>query len=121
MKKIKIIKKYLLENFEELESTVRALNSYDGCLEHLEIYENDDEFFEMFFDTPLELARAVCYGNYQYLDNYVRFDGYGNLETLDEWKYQNELKSRIDEIVNELIEKWYELPISDELKAMFEE
>jgi len=46
------------------------------------IESNDDEFFNTYFDdNVINAVRAVCYGNYQYNHKYVRFDGYGNLES----------------------------------------
>ena len=47
-----------------------------------EIFSNDEDFFITFFsDSPMRLAQAICYGDYHYYDNYVIFNGYGNLET----------------------------------------
>lgn len=49
-----------------------------------EIYSNDDEFFEIFFSGKvIEAVRAVSYGEYNYSDNYVKFNGYGNLESFN--------------------------------------
>ena len=47
------------------------------------IYENDKYFLDEHFSCPSELARAICYGEYDYTDDYVMFDGYGNLKTFD--------------------------------------
>ena len=46
-----------------------------------EIYDFDEEFFELFFEgRPMEIARAVHFGDIRnWNDNYIRFDGYGNL------------------------------------------
>jgi len=45
-----------------------------------EIYFNDDDFFETFFEgRVIEAVRAVNYGEYNYTDKYVRFNGYANL------------------------------------------
>jgi len=51
-----------------------------------EIYTNDEEFFEMFFSGAggaEKAVRAAFYGEYRYMDNYVKFNGYGNLESFD--------------------------------------
>lgn len=46
------------------------------------IYPNDDDFLEtMFGDNVSDLARAITYGDYNYTDKYVKFNGYGNLQT----------------------------------------
>jgi hypothetical protein len=46
------------------------------------IYPNDEEFFSLFGDV-MEVVRAISYGDYNFSDNYVYFNGYGNLETFN--------------------------------------
>lgn len=58
------------------------------------IFENSECFFSEMFSTTDEAVRAVCYGEYHYTDVYVRFNGYGNLETTndpEEWVNTTEL------------------------------
>ena len=58
----------------------------------------------------------------------VRFDCYGDIESLNRCEYEEELKGNIDEIIEELINcyddltyYYKELNISDELVALIEE
>ncbi len=45
-----------------------------------EIYYNDEEFFNTFFEgKPMEVARSTYYGDYRFMDDFVTFNGYGNL------------------------------------------
>lgn len=47
-----------------------------------EIYTNDEEFFSTYFENDvIGAVRAASYGNYSYSHNYVKFNGYGNLES----------------------------------------
>jgi len=49
-----------------------------------QIYSNDANFFADYFDgNVLEAVRAVSYGDYNYTHDWVKFNGYGNLETMD--------------------------------------
>lgn len=74
------------------------------------------------FQKADDAVRAVCYGDYNYMDDYVRFNVYGNLESFTEYDYEEELKSYIDEIVDRLIEEKGNITIyDDELKEMLEE
>ena len=99
------IKGLLLNDFNTLEEVVRELNSWNACLDYLEVYENDEEFFNMFFEgKPAELARAIYYGDFNYNDNYIKFNGYGNLKTYSEYGYEKLLKENIEEIIECLIE-----------------
>ena len=122
MKNFESIKNYLLGNEKELLNIVQEINSYNGSLDNLNFYENDEEFFNTFFaDNPMEVARATFYGNYKYCDQYVRFNGYGNLESFDEYEAMKEIKAYIDDIVTCLLECWEELYIDDQLVELLEE
>lgn len=108
-----LVKEYLLENEDVLIDMVHELNSWNGCLDYLDFWENDGEFFETFFENKLEVARAICYGEYNYNDRYVRFDGLGNLESFSEYEMIEELKDDVEEIVENLIEYKDYICISD--------
>lgn len=45
------------------------------------IFDNDEEFLNGMFSNPNDAVAAVCYGNYKYTDEFVKFDGYGNLKS----------------------------------------
>lgn len=108
------LKEYLLNNIEVLEGVVREINSWDGSLDWLDVFNNDEEFFEIFYhNKTVEAVRAVCYGNYNYMDDYVRINAYGNLESCNAWEYKEELTNYIDEIIESLIEEKENLYIDD--------
>ena len=110
----------LLGDTEYLMTVVEELNSWNSNLDYLRVYENDEEFFEMFFSNdPMELARAIYYGNYKYMDEYVRFNGYENLESLSEFQYERELKDNINEIMDELMENYNNIYLPAELEEIF--
>lgn len=88
-------------NIDLLKSVVSDVNSYDGSLEYLDYWQNDDDFFECNFNDKMEVARAVCYGEYNYTDDMVKFDGYGNLKSISQWEYEAELKDDKDDIATE--------------------
>lgn len=67
-----------------------------------ELYSFDEEFFETFFnEKPMEAARAASFGSMNWSDDYIYFNGYGNLEST------NDPLSRIDEdeLIDWLIER----------------
>ena len=117
MKKEKI-REYLLNNEETLLDVVSELNSWNGCLENLEFWENDEEFFNTFFDNPMEAIRATYYGDYNYNDEYVKFNGYGNIDSYSEYERIEEIKNNIDDIVDNLIEYYYNIYINEELENL---
>lgn len=116
------IKEYLLENIDTLKDVVMELNSWNSCLDWLDYYENSEEFFENFFTSKDEVARAICYGDYNYTDEYVHFNAYGNLDSCNVWEYEDELKNYIDEIIDNLTEEKDNITIyDDELKKLLDE
>lgn len=116
-------KNYLLiHDDDELVEVVQQINSFNGSLEFLQWFDNDEEFYNSFFlDNPMELARSIYYGNYEYCHDYVRFNGYGNLETTDRYGLVKECKYYIDEIVTELLKVYEEIEVSEELKEILED
>lgn len=65
-----------------------------------EIFSNDEEFFSTFFSDTMEAVRAVCFGEYRYQDEWVTFNGYGNLESSndpDQFIDDDELINAIEE------------------------
>ena len=117
------VKEYLLaHDDDELIEVVEEINSFNGELEFIRYYPNDEEFFDTFFkDNPTEAVRASFYGQYNYCDSWVKFDEYGNLESADGYTLVKELKYYIDEIVTELIKVYKEIEVSKELKEILED
>lgn len=75
----------MVKRAEKLLEIVREVNSWDGSLENLNFYYNESDNLEMFFEGRLEeFARSVTFGKYHYMDEYFRFNGYGNIESMSE-------------------------------------
>lgn len=75
----------IIEEINAMDCTelVQLNNEYCESINAMDsfIYSNDDDFLETYFIKPSDLARAICYGDYRYMDNWVTFNGYGNLES----------------------------------------
>ena len=100
------IKNMLIES-GKLRDIVQNLNSYNGCLDYLDYWENGEDFFRTFYEDDIDGAvRAVCYGDYTYTDEYVIINAYGNLDSCSEYEYQNLLEESVDDIADNLIELW---------------
>lgn len=86
----------------------QSINDIDN-----EIYLNDEEFFNTFFDGRIiEAVRAVSYGEYSYNHEWVIFNGYANLESSDdptEWVNLSEIADDILE--NE--QNFYDIELED--------
>lgn len=119
----KKLREYLLNNVEELRDVVNEINGWNGNLDWIRFEYNDEEFFELFYSgkNGLEIARAIYYGDYNYNDDYVRINAYGNLESYTEYEMIEEMKDSIDEIVENLIEEHDNLYLNDNIEEIFEE
>ena len=109
------IKELLLNDMGTLRDAVSELNSWNNCLDYLIVYENDEEFFDMFFKgRPAEVARAIHYGDFNYNDEYIKFNAYGKLKTLSEYDYEELLKENVEEVIDCLIKYVEHISIDNE-------
>lgn len=82
-------------------------NTYCQCCNiESEVYGNDEDFFATFFPNAgdgLKVAQAVHFGSYNYSHDWVRFNGYGNLESIANFGIEElcELPQTIAEYVSE--------------------
>lgn len=94
-----------LENFEDLEEVYWTLDGREN-LSIPEVYEFDEEFFETMFSSPAEAVRATFFGNIQnWMDDYIYFNGYGNLESMSKFQFKSEIKESADEIAEKFCEE----------------
>lgn len=68
------------------------VNSDDG------IYDFDDEFFDTFFDSKAEVCRATVFGSVNYSHNYIKFDSYGNLESISRYNAESLFEDSLEDI-----------------------
>ena len=93
---------------EELIDMLQEVNTWDSRFDFIQVYENGEEFFEICFpSSPYEAVKRIAYGSYNFNDEYVRFDGYGNIESLSWYEYEKEIEEYRYEILDaykELVE-----------------
>ena len=116
------IESYLLEDENEgdLIAIVQSINSYNGSLEHLEFYENDEEFLNEYFKEPAEAIRATFYGDYRYADKYVQINGEGNLDSFEEWGIIKEMKKSISQIAEKIVDLSNRIDLPTEIEELIE-
>ena len=68
----------------------------------------------------MSAVRAVCFGHYNYMDDYVRVNGYGNLDSKSSYDYKIDLMDSQEEIVERYAEMLEDNSVS-EFKHLFEE
>lgn len=117
----------LCENvsIDMLKDMVNECNGWDGSLEDYYMYSFDEEFFDMFFNgNIIEAVRATYFGNIQnWNDDYIRFNAYGNLESMSSYEYDSMLEDNKEEIIETALELYQEnhLNLYDEITELFDE
>ena len=72
-----------------------------------QIYSNDANFFaDVYGGDVMEAVRAVSYGEYNYTHDYVKFNGYGNLESMNVID-EDDLCESIDTIAEEVADNFH--------------
>ena len=92
------------EKFKELSIGERLsiFNTY--CIEHGDpddqIYSFDEEFFNVYFENnPMEAVRSAFFGKIEsWNDEYIKFNAYGNLESMSEYEVLGEIDYYLEEI-----------------------
>ena len=106
--KIESLKSLILNDASIGMDLVNEVNSWNNSLEHLQVYYMED-FNEIMHDTnPLEIANRIYFGDFNPNHDYFRFNGYANLESLDEYDLEDEIKDYSLEIANRTIELYEE-------------
>ena len=105
------LKKYLLDNMEELEVCVNELNSFNNCLDYLDYYAMDD-FNDYFYNVEaVDIALAIQYGDFNINDDVFRVDNLGHLESADYYELEGMFRDNIDEIVDNIVEYMEDIPL----------
>lgn len=103
-KKMESLKSLILNDVSIGIGLVNDVNSWDLSLEHLQVYYME-EFNELMHGVkPLEIANRIYYGDFNPNDEYFRFNGYANLESLNEYDLEDEMKDYASEIAQRTIE-----------------
>ena len=104
MNKIENLKGLILNDVSIGIGLVNDVNSWDLSLEHLQVFSMD-EFNEIMegYD-PLEIANRIYFGDFNPNHEYFRFNGYANLESLDEYDLKDEIINYSSEIARRTVE-----------------
>lgn len=115
-KTYKELKEILANNVELVVEIARNLE-FEGIyeLKNFAYEENEEEFFNVFFENhPAEVARAIYFGNYNYNDEYIKFNAYNNLVTTNKYELKKEIEKNIDYIIKVVFENKHLIDISDD-------
>lgn len=108
------IKEMLKKDMILTKDIVWQLNSLNGSFENYVLYnmEDFDEMMEGY--TPTEIAQRIFFGDFNPNNSYFYFNGYGNLESINEDEMESHFSILIDELVDEILYNYSELYIRDD-------
>lgn len=116
------IKEVLLGDKALLWRTVTEINCWNNGLDWLDYQENDENFFDTYFNgRPMEAVRAASYGEYNYNDEYVKFNAYGNLESASENDVTEEMKDSIEDIIDQIMDNYTDIDLDSDIMELIEE
>ena len=112
------MKTWLEENAEERLDICKSINSYDGSMDFSDFTHIEDlaEYTDAY-----ELARSIVYGNVTNIENPVRYNGYANLENVDEYEIEEESENYISEIIDFIDSNGFINIYCDELEEIYNE
>lgn len=82
---------YICQKFDSLDDFYDAVDNKDDlvCSEY---YPNEEEFLELLLSgkSATEIVRMTVMGDYRWMDEFVRLDGYANLESVRELPFDSD-------------------------------
>ena len=116
------IEKILRSDMHLTMDIVGQLNGLNGSFETYTLYDMDD--FDMVMEgyTPTEVVQRTFFGCFNPNDDYFFFNGYANLESINEWEMEGHFKPIIDEIIDSMLYHYDDLYIdNNELNCLINE
>ena len=86
------------------ELIIEANLNTNGAYDHIIKYEESDfwDNFAAMEHEPQDIANMVAYGSYKPYHDFIGFDGYGNIESMTEEEYKQELLVYFEEYFMEV-------------------
>lgn len=101
---------------EDLRNICCDAYSWDGSFEHIgDAFLAEDIADYVSCEDPYWFMCRVVFGKVDRVDSMLRFNAYGNLESIDEWELNSEARMCIGEIADWLMDNW------DKCGSLYEE
>lgn len=116
---MKNTEKSILEAIKEMDNfeLIEIHNQYCENINYMDnqIFVNDEEFFEVYFNGRInELIRAMYYGNFNPNEEFIKFDGYANLETFDNVENEIDIEAIAENIFETEAQNYYSIDLEED-------
>lgn len=120
-RKAEIVERLNDYNDADLLFICREANSYDGSFDDLWAFDAEDVGVYVNTDDAYGFMCRIVFGNVENVNDMLRFNAYGNLESVNEWDLEDEARDQIDEIADWLMDNWNEAySLYDDDKELFD-
>lgn len=104
---------------DDLLRLFRDANNWDGYFDFVDAFDIED--LCSMVDDKYELVRSVIYGDVTNVSDMVRYNAYGNLESVSEWDLEKECQDSICDMAGWLMDNYYHVDsLYEEDKELFE-
>lgn len=96
---------------KDLLSIYQQANSYDGSFDFVDVFDPEDIYYYMgdSQDGYYRLLCAVVFGNVDNVNDYLRFNAYGNLESVNKYELLDDCKNYLDDLADWIIDYWCQI------------
>lgn len=119
-----ILKLYIENNLsdEDLLNLFKAYDSYSGNYEFCNTWDLEELCFCY---NAYDIAKMIINGNINSVNDDIRFDDGGNLESIDNYDLYDEMYDYLDSLCDDLLSNWYNIDseiefIDYDLRALLE-
>ncbi len=93
-------------NDKDLFSICHDAFCYDGSFDFCDAFNAEDIDDFLCSMTPYDIMCRIVFGNVENVNDMLRFDAYGNLESVTEWDLHDEARDNIEEIADWLMDNY---------------
>lgn len=86
----------------DLAELIQTINEYDGSFEDAAYFDMDEFDYFMTDYTPTGIVQMAWFGDFNPNEDYFKFDGYGNLVSLNENEIEAETMDFRDDVIDHL-------------------
>ena len=115
------LKEYDEYSFENVIAMLFEINGYSGEFEDLRAYEFDEYILDELFASVYDAVTRMDMKNFNVYDDYVKFNGYGNLITLSASEYESDIIDNKNEILETYLEYVNDGEIEDDSNFLLED
>lgn len=97
--------KFTQEKLQELQELIQEVNeNTNGAFENIIKYHSGEfwDVLELGEYSSVNIANMIYFGSYNPLDEFIGYDGKGNIESMNEIEYFNELEYYKEELKGNL-------------------